>query len=411
MKIQKGIIYTSFDPTQDASLMVQLSESAGEFGNPVKITYLSPQSNSDGGFFSMPTPGSEVLVMHVEPEDDPTGDALGYYYLGSVVGVKTLLGKCVSEEKLEQDWSDSIERLPAFNTESNPLDEPTTIKQTSLGRNDDGSLSISPETAKAWKGKVIIPEKQVWEDPAGNAVILNHQSSFGKNEGFIEESLVLQTGDGKYLKFSDSPAYNLIEMCADKEKINTMVFAGTQTGARSEEHSFANGEFRVNTTGPINMISRDRRINLELQEGYNINILNYSTGDADGSSPEDRNAGKRKPISAGGAYIGNSLYNVGIAEEHPASHLGEEGDPLDKGDEGTGCINIASFWNNINVEAWHDDSVITIYAPGENSKVVVNTGGTVDIIADGKITLTSNTKVELNAPIIDINSGAGVYMD
>ena len=74
------------------------------------------------------------------------------------------------------------------------------------------------------------------------------------------------------------------------------------------------------------------------------------------------------------------------------------------GDLDTGCINLISHWNNINLEAKHSDSVIYIKAPGGQSKVVVDTGGTVDIMAQGKITLCSNTKIELDAPFVDINS-------
>jgi len=62
--------------------------------------------------------------------------------------------------------------------------------------------------------------------------------------------------------------------------------------------------------------------------------------------------------------------------------------------------------------------VIHIHAPGVLSKVIIDTGGSVDIVADGKITLQSKTEVEINAPRIDINAGevngmepGNVYID
>ena len=50
-----------------------------------------------------------------------------------------------------------------------------------------------------------------------------------------------------------------------------------------------------------------------------------------------------------------------------------------------------------------ENSVIYVDASGPNSKVVVRTGGTVDIVANKKITLTSDTQVELNAPLVKLN--------
>jgi len=62
-----------------------------------------------------------------------------------------------------------------------------------------------------------------------------------------------------------------------------------------------------------------------------------------------------------------------------------------------------SHHNNISVEAKAQDSVIYINTPGPNSKVIIDGGGTVDVVAEGKLTLQSKTKVEINSPTVEIN--------
>ena len=41
-------------------------------------------------------------------------------------------------------------------------------------------------------------------------------------------------------------------------------------------------------------------------------------------------------------------------------------------------------------------------------KVIVESGGTVDIVAQGKVTLQSNTQVEINSPLVTINGSTDV---
>ena len=73
------------------------------------------------------------------------------------------------------------------------------------------------------------------------------------------------------------------------------------------------------------------------------------------------------------------------------------------GNETTGCIQLLSHHNNISLKANGQDSVIYVKAPGPHARVIVESGGSVDIVAQGKVTIQSNTEVEINAPIVDIN--------
>ena len=398
MRVYKGLVADGYDMDADATIPVLI-----DGDRPVNVTNLSPQSNRDGGFFSQPTAGSQVLILNVGDEGDPT--AVDYYCLGAIVGTNTALGKNVDETKLDQDWANSPGKLEGMLSKANWLDERTTVDETSLGRADAHSLNVSPEAAKAWKAKQIAAEKQVWEDPAGNALILSHAARIGASEGYIDYSATLKSGAGKYIKLDDSPGYNLIEMCPDKQQINTLIFAAAQTGAQSEKHTIQNGEFRINTLGPINALSRTSSISLEVDDGYNIDIANHSTGEATGKKGV-------KKVKQGGSHSTYSSYNTGpYADVHPHAHDGEVGDPADLGDQSTGCVNITSKMNNITLNALGQDSVIYINTTGSDSKVTIVSEGSVDVIAEGAITLGSNTKITLNAPIIDLNSAGAVFMD
>ena len=67
-----------------------------------------------------------------------------------------------------------------------------------------------------------------------------------------------------------------------------------------------------------------------------------------------------------------------------------------------------SHHNNISLEAEAQDSVIFVSAPGPPSRVIVESGGSVDIVAKGKITLQSDIEVEITAPLVDINGSETV---
>lgn len=416
MKIHKGVVHSEVDPGKNATLKVSIEDSAlPGVPTPIDVTQMAPISNSNAGDFSMPTPGSEVLVLEIEYNDNPGGTAIGYYNLGCLVGARSLLGMGVDEDKLESNEECVPEGVP----DGPPyLDEGTTIDETSLGREDKNSLSVSPEAAKSYKANEFIPQRRTWEDVAGNAMVFSHEQRMGNpTEQYANPSLTLQTGRGKKVVMSDATQNNMMQILNGDELNDVITFAGKT----SDDSQYTTGEFSVNTNGSVNLQSRSNYINFEIIDGYNINIINESTGDKDGNLGF---AGQgtwveHQLINSGGADANptkeneegtprNSSYNK---YNHPGSTVGQHGNPLEKGDQETGCINIISAHNNINIEAEYDDSVIYINAPGYNSKVVVNTGGTVDILAKKKVTITSDEKIELNAPYIDLNSEERIDLD
>ena len=392
MKVRTGIVETAIDFEQDCSIKVKL----GTDEEPQSVIMLSPHSNRDSGFFSPPTKGSYVVVLEVE-NGDTGGDSSskGFYCLGTMVGLSPE-GKSQDEKKLNRDFSESPEKAEQG---ENLEDEPYTVDETSLGEKNKRTLPIPREALKSYDGKKIVAEKQVWEDPGGNAVVLSHQTGYGKDEGFQDISLELKTGSGKFLQFQDSPANNVIQMCSDKQQKNYLTFAGAQTGPRADKHSFQNGEFRLDTLGPVNLMSRGRSMEFAVKEGYNIDILNEST------------CREERKTKRGGS---NPVYSaVNAISAHPGSGTPENaGDATDLGGTEAGCINLTSKHNNITINAEAPDSVVYINTPGDNSKVTIISGGSVDIIAAGPLTLGSEEIVAINAPIVDINgSPKGVYIN
>jgi hypothetical protein len=153
----------------------------------------------------------------------------------------------------------------------------------------------------------------------------------------------------------------------------------------SPQSPFSKGEWHMRTHGPVNMYTMANQMHFWVQEGYNLRLENLAYGNL--ASNDD---------------AGNTP-NTKVTN----TQAGARARIVDLGHEGYGCVEIRSQHNNIIIEGEADDSVIRINAPGTNTKVIINTGGTVDIVAEQKITLQSNTKIELNAPEININAGDG----
>ena len=55
--------------------------------------------------------------------------------------------------------------------------------------------------------------------------------------------------------------------------------------------------------------------------------------------------------------------------------------------------------------------MIYINTPGDNSRIIIEGGGSVDVVAAGKLTLQSDTEVEINAPVVDINGSSSANIN
>lgn len=391
MQMYKGVVTAAEDFSQSFTIWANIPE-LGEGTHAV--TYVSPFSNMEAGMLALPAVNSEILVYSLDEGIDG-----GLYYGGSIVGASTFLQ--IDSSKVDPDDPRKVQS----NTQTGEVDH------TSRGRVSPSPMAVPDQAELATDGKKFVPEKVVIQDTGGNSLVLANQSDPTPGTGFQNAYAKLRSGKGKQITLNDSPKQSAIRFevdVSDGEK-NYFYFAGKQP-EDDLSTTISEGELKVDTTGPINLITNESNVEVRVVDGRNIDIKNTAKGTM--SSYSDG----RELVGVGGGDPARSNLpdpsDYGTGQSHTDDNPpGSGGDPLDKGYEDWGCVHITSEYNNINLEALGDDSVIHLDAPGENTKIVVTTGGTVDIIADKKISLTSSEKIELNAPHVDINSTERVDID
>ena len=399
----KGVVTTAEDFSQSFTIWANIP-ALGEGSHAV--TYVSPFSNLEAGMIALPPVNSEILVYSLDEDIDG-----GLYNGGCPVGASTFLQ--VDKSNVDPDDPRKVQS----NTQSEE------VKQSSRGRTSDSPPHVPEQAETAMDGKKYVPEKIVVQDTGGNALVLANQSDPTPGSGFQNTYTKLRSGKGKQITLNDSPKQSSIrfEVDSSDDVKNYLYFAGKQP---EDDHSttMIEGEMKLETQGPVNFITKKSNVEVRVVDGRNINIKNTATGTMSSESSGRRLVG----VGGGDPYPilpdGEEVEGVNSDLPYPSdyglgqSHIDENppglgGNPLDKGYEDWGCVNITSEYNNINLEAFGDDSVIHINAPGENTKIVVTTAGTVDILAKQKISLTSDEKIELNAPYVDINSTERVDID
>lgn len=371
MKIYRGTVDSVQDITKSGFISVNLPIS----DNPVLVSYMSPYSNVDSGLFAIPTETSEVLILQIETADDK-GNSAGFYYLGSPTTPKRNLTAFIEDEKIFRDSS-----LDPASLEETPLPLPS-VKHKSLGRDENFPPPMPDSAEDAYEADGVNPQVVTLQAPDKSNVTFKYQTRPDPDGGYQNVYTKLQSSEGKYIKLIDSPNINAIKISPSNKKDkgqDVLTFASTQ----GSPGTMGDGEFRVDTKGPINHVSRGGGQEIRVQEGRNIELINNSEG-----------------VKAKGKD-GRRLVRSG----------GEEGPYNDVGAEDWGCIKLISKNNNILLDAQFDDGIIYLKAHGENSKVVVDTNGTVDIIAKKKVTISSEDKIELKAPYIHINSENRVDID
>jgi len=403
VKMYKGVVTEDTDFTQSFTIWATVPE-LGEGSRAV--TYVSPFSNVDAGMVALPTINSEILVYELDGGLDK-----GLYYAGSIVGETTFLD--VDSSKVD----------PSDPTKAQGSSQEGEIDYTTLGRTNKSPMNVPPQAELGVDGKRFTNEKIVLEDNGGNAIILSNQSEPTPGSGFQNTYTKLRSGKGKQITLNDSPKQSSIrfEVDSSDDKKNYFYFAGKQP-EDDLSTTMSEGEMKLETQGPVNFITKKSNVEVRVVDGRNIDIKNTATGTMSSESSGRRlvgvGGGDPYPILPDGEEVEGANSDLPYPSDYGLgqSHIDENppglgGNPLDKGYEDWGCVNITSEYNNINLEAFGDDSVIHINAPGENTKIVVTTAGTVDILAKQKISLTSDEKIELNAPYVDINSTERVDID
>ena len=370
LKIKQGWVHSKKDISQTGRFNVVFDDSDALGGTPRVVHYVSPYGSKSGGFIAIPDPGSAVLVAY----DDEAKDLEGMYYLGSIMGVlpDSYLGKN-SSNKEELDYvpasKPGISGPGASNT-------PDSLK---------GSTSWPSEFRDMYKGSDIIPEAMGLTNWRGDCFKISHRASPNNSPNpFQDYRIGMKSGSGKRFELVDSPQVNGIVMTNENAGKNFFIWSSSS----NPNSPFSAGEYHMRTHGPVNLYTTESRFRIGVEDGNNIELENNST-----------------PSRSYGPGVNTGPLGGGLSiDENRGYTLGRKGD---FGNETTGNVNVTSKWNNVSVSALGDDSVIHIHAPGENSKVIIETGGTVDIVADKKITLQSKTEIELNAPIIDMNAFDG----
>lgn len=426
MKVYRAIVEDNMDLNRRGTVTAHVPE----LDELVSVEYMSPLMNMDSGFFAPPTPASEILILYMETERSKEG---GYYYLGSLSN-RRFLSDFIEKETFEgEDWikdPGGAKKVSLFGVARPEGSDSTRYPNLPVDFHDAYANEVTPSKMgmlyKGRSGLVMIHQKKGGDDPWLNIVTR------------------LQSTTGKRIDLIDTPSLDHILITTGKDKSgieDSIKLAGPQDSIGAEGNIIQSGEFNVTSRGPTKILSKRNGIELKTgKSGLNIELINNSNGFLS-PSPKGR---KMTGLGGGDAYpilwnemeedyLGQQisvpsvegdalrdkwepplpLASVMAADQlHPdIAKPGTGGNPMDKGSEDWGCVNIKSKWNNINLEAEGVDSVIHINAPGPLTKVVVTTGGTVDIVATGKISLTSATKIELNAPHVDINTPSAGRVD
>jgi hypothetical protein len=393
LRLKVGTVISQGDITKTGKFTVafKLADSEGTVEEPVR--YVSPYGNNDAAFVAIPMAGSQVLCAYEDDLSLEGDDLAGYYYLGSVMGAVPGLNRGIPSQGPPK----------APNNDYVPKD-----KQGTFGppREEYQTGMMEPNAAASWPsafkdmydGKGVIPEALGLTNHRGDAFKMAsryNSTELAKNP-FQDYAIGIQSGAGKRIQAVDSPIVDGIVMTNEHRGKDFFIWS---TGL-SKESPFAEGEYHMRTHGPVNMYTLMNRFHIWVEDGLNVEIENKSTGKQ--------------------AYGDTSTNNDGrlTAAGDPATGLGDPGTGGYEasrqgvfGNETTGCIQLLSHHNNISLRADAQDSVIFVNSPGPHSRVIVESGGSVDIVAEGKVTIQSNTEVEINAPVVDINGSDSANMN
>lgn len=307
-KILRGTVISNVDITQSGKIKVSLGDSLSQ-----DVIYTSPYIDHEAGFFAVPNVGATVLVLLLEDSFNSE-----YYYIGSVLDVSR----------------GTLKASPQLVAED----------------------SILPKAFKnSYATTELVPQKMGFSSPLGHEFSMSYRNS--KYKGIQDYKIQMQSGSGKCIRLVDSPKVDGIIM--ENEHKGKCYFIWCSTSR--EGSNYSEGEWFLQTHGPIKHISTEGSIDFLIKDGLNINIVNESVG-AKSANPDKTNM------------------------------------------DDAGAINLKAA-GNINIEAVGDNSVINIKASGSNSRIVVNTEGSVDIVSKKDIRLVSSegNVVIQAAGVVDID--------
>ena len=200
--------------------------------------------------------------------------------------------------------------------------------ETSPARNKETGLF----DAQMYKARGV-PQRVVISSGKGNKLVLSDE--YAPDYGNLHTKL--ESANGKVLVLSDSPGVDSIILRNEEgDRVKISMSANGTSARRSIE---------IEALGPVNIISRESEVKLHVVDGKEINILNESTG------------AKR----------------IGTNDPTP------------------GNINITSVNADINVTTKSKNGVIRLESQGDDSHIILESTGTVQIHGEKGVELTSGT--------------------
>lgn len=388
------------------------------FNEPVK--YVSPYGNDREAFVAIPPIGSQILVLYQDEVNLQGGTLTGYYYMGSVLGRTSGLNyNLPTADLLDKEVDEAVAYTPSDKLGMNGPNPKDVLSVDGLASSPAKPPELKPETiyqksVDMWPkvfedmyiGRGVIPQQKGMSTERGDSLVFSDRSSEDSVFPFQDIKVGLHTAKGKRLELVDSPI------------VDGLVYANEHTGldyfiwssSNNENSPFSEGEVHLRTHGPINFYTLWSRIRLWIEEGFNIDLENLSTG-------SKAYLIKQYPRKSDGRKDSNGNYITGLGDPGLGPYTTTRKNKF--GNQTTGCINLLSHHNSISLKAMAPDSIIYINAPGPHSRIIIESGGSLDIHAEGKLTLQSKTEVEINAPklelnsggIVDINAAGKVYID
>ena len=267
---------------------------------PVKVTLTSPYYVPGvAGFLAVPAKGAEVLVAKAEGSDE-------FFLMTNVVTPG------------EGRWKGGSDQSP------------TVFRDL---YDADGQ-----------------PRRLVWQTVLGHSMVFSEKIDENGQDIKIE----IKTAKGKRFLLSDSPDTNFIALIneeGDGLKVTT-----------DEVGTIPSRSIELETKGSIREISREGQIDLLVQDGREINILNRSTGT---QAPE--------------------------------------GSP-----EKVGNVNVESENNDVNLTVRADDGRIFLKALGNDSEIQIDSKGIMTISSAKKLSIVSEEGIHLKGSEVAIEADGNI---
>ncbi len=232
MKLKLGQVWSNTDVNSLGRMLVKIDE----FDQAIEVKYVTPyKAGVNGGFIAIPEVGSKILVCQTDNYTE------GWFYLGTIVD------------------------LPE------PSQDPNKVL-----KGLDGETIVDKEIYRARQ----VPQRIVIRSPMGNSLIL----SDSYNPKYFNVKAELKSSLGKKISMIDGggPEKKLDCILIRNEhgdRIKLTSEGDTKSAARSLE---------LETRGPQRMVSRESQIDMIVQDGKEINLVNNSTGMNRAPFPPDR---------------------------------------------------------------------------------------------------------------------------